>query len=108
MALRIRLNRGGKIHDPHYRIVVIESTRPRNGKFVEVIGHYHPRIHNENRVSIDQDLWSKWIKNGAKPTLIVAKLAKTLNCEKAEIYIVNKKSSSIGISKKDLKKNKSS
>ena len=74
MALRIRLARGGATHDAHYKIVVAESTKQRDGQVVDIIGHYHPRIHNENRFVVDAGKLSKWLSCGAKPTEVVVRL----------------------------------
>ncbi|WP_376793055.1 30S ribosomal protein S16, partial [Thermoflexus sp.] len=45
--VRIRLQRMGKKHEPTYRIVVADSRAPRDGKFIEIIGHYNPRTEPE-------------------------------------------------------------
>lgn len=74
MALKIRLARGGSTHDAHYKIVVIENTKARDGQATDIIGHYHPNVHNENRVVIDVEKLNKWIANGAKPTETVVRL----------------------------------
>ncbi|NIN94903.1 MAG: 30S ribosomal protein S16, partial [Anaerolineae bacterium] len=44
MAVRIRLRRIGKRKQPQYRLVVAEATAPRDGRFIETIGHYNPRL----------------------------------------------------------------
>ncbi len=76
MALKIRLSRGGAKKKPFYRIVVAETTSPRDGKFVEKIGSYNPMVDHDNkeRLVIDAERVKYWISKGAKPTLRVIKL----------------------------------
>ena len=76
MALKIRLSRGGAKKKPFYRIVVAETTSPRDGKFVEKIGSYNPMVDHDNkeRLVIDAERVKYWISKGAKPTLRVSKL----------------------------------
>lgn len=73
MALKIRLRRMGRKKAPHYRIVVAESSMPRDGRFVERLGHYNPRTDPATLV-IDADKARVWIGRGAKPTETVHKL----------------------------------
>ena len=75
MALKIRLSRGGAKKKPFYRIVVAETTSPRDGKFVEKIGSYNPMVDDDNkeRLVIDAERVKYWISKGAKPTLRVSK-----------------------------------
>ena len=74
MALKIRLARGGATHDAHYKIVVVESTKQRDGQAVDVIGHYHPNYHNEQRFIINAEKLNKWTSFGAKPTQVIVRL----------------------------------
>ena len=67
MAVRIRLRRVGRKKQPHYRIVVAESTSPRDGRFIEIIGHYHPR-QAENSLEVKVDRANHWLDNGALPS----------------------------------------
>jgi small subunit ribosomal protein S16 len=71
--LKIRLRRVGAKKQPAYRVVVAESSAPRDGRFVEIIGHYNP-LTNPSTVVIDTAKADKWIRNGAQPTDRVAKL----------------------------------
>ena len=73
MATRIRLARGGKRHRPYYRIVVADSRRARDGKFIERIGSYDPLL-CENKVKVDTERAKHWLDVGAKPSLTVSKL----------------------------------
>jgi small subunit ribosomal protein S16 len=73
MAVRIRLRRVGRKKQPHYRIVVAESTSPRDGRFVEIIGHYHPR-QTENSLELQADRANHWLDVGALPSDTVRSL----------------------------------
>lgn len=67
MAVRIRLRRMGAKKQPSYRLVVADSRRPRDGSFIEVIGHYNPRRESpEVVVKEDRALW--WLGQGAQPS----------------------------------------
>ncbi len=67
MAVHIRLRRVGKTKAPSYRVVIADSRSPRNGKFIEAIGHYDPLRDSDNLV-INPERARHWIKNGARPT----------------------------------------
>jgi small subunit ribosomal protein S16 len=67
MALKIRLKRMGMKKAPFYRLVVSESTSPRDGRFVEEIGYYNP-TKNPAVLQIDEEKALKWLANGATPT----------------------------------------
>lgn len=67
MAVHIRLRRTGKTKAPTYRVVVADSRSPRDGKFIENIGHYNPRSEPIELV-IHQERAMHWIKSGARPT----------------------------------------
>ena len=75
MALKIRLARGGSKKRPFYRVVVADSRAPRDGRFIEKIGTYDPRLpkDSEARVQIDGEKAADWIRKGAKPTDRVAR-----------------------------------
>ncbi len=70
MALRIRLARGGAKKRPFYRIVVAESTAPRDGRFIEKVGTYNPLLPKDHpeRVTLKEDRIKYWLSVGAKPT----------------------------------------
>ena len=70
MPVRIRLSRGGAKRRPYYRIVVADSRRARDGKFIEQIGTYNPMLTKDNpeRVKIDLDKAKDWIGKGAQPS----------------------------------------
>lgn len=73
MAVRIRLRRVGRKKQPHYRIVVADSKSPRDGRFVEIIGHYHPR-QAENSLELQADRANHWLDVGALPSDTVRSL----------------------------------
>ncbi len=70
MPVRIRLSRAGAKKRPYYRIVVADSRRARDGKFIEQIGTYNPMLTKDNpeRVKIDLDKAKDWIGKGAQPS----------------------------------------
>jgi small subunit ribosomal protein S16 len=65
--LAIRLRRMGSKKRPSYRLVVAEARYPRDGRFVEVIGHYNPRSQPE-QVDIDRARLEHWLSVGARPS----------------------------------------
>lgn len=71
--LRIRLSRYGHKHNPHYRIVVADAKSPRDGKYIEKIGYYNPRM-NPKLLEINLEKFKYWLEKGAQPTEIVKKL----------------------------------
>ncbi len=78
MAVKMRLRRMGQKKAPFYRIVVADSRYPRDGRFIEQIGHYNPMT-DPAEVVIDAEKATKWIKNGAQPTDTVRDLLKKQN-----------------------------
>ena len=70
MPVRIRLSRGGAKKRPFYRIVVADSRRARDGKFIDQIGTYNPMLPKDNadRVKMDVEKAKEWIAKGAKPS----------------------------------------
>jgi len=75
VATRIRLKRMGAKKKPFYRIVVADSRSPRDGRFIEEIGHYDP-CKNPVEVRIDDEKAVQWLKNGAQPSETVKALLK--------------------------------
>jgi small subunit ribosomal protein S16 len=65
--VHIRLRRAGKTKAPTYRVVIADSRSPRDGKFIEVIGHYDP-LREAGGPVIDPERARHWIKVGARPT----------------------------------------
>ena len=73
MAVTIRLRRTGTTKRPAYRVVVADSRSPRDGRFIEILGHYNP-LTEAPTVSIDRAKAEAWIKKGAQPSNTVKKL----------------------------------
>lgn len=71
--LVIRLRRGGKKHEPHYRIVIQEQRSKLGGKYIESLGHYHPTITNKP-ITINKERVLYWLKNGAQPSVTTTNL----------------------------------
>ena len=71
--LMIRLARVGARKQPHYRVVVIEKDRARNGRSVEVVGTYNPRT-NPATIDLKRDRIDYWVGNGAQLSDRVGKL----------------------------------
>ena len=70
MAVHIRLRRTGRSKKPAYRVVVADSRAGRDGRFIEVIGHYNP-LTSPATLQIKLDKAEEWIKTGAQPTTTV-------------------------------------
>lgn len=71
--VKIRLRRVGAKSQPSYRLVVADSRAPRNGAFIDIIGHYNP-LTNPETVVINEEEALKWLKQGAQPTATAARL----------------------------------
>lgn len=71
--LRIRLARTGASKKPSYRVVVIEQDRPRDGGFVEIVGHYNPR-RDPVELVLKRDRVDYWLGKGAQPSETVRSL----------------------------------
>lgn len=67
MATKIRLTRLGKKKQPTYRVVVMDSRKPRDGKYIEQLGIYDPR-QEPSLVNIDNERALYWLRTGAQPT----------------------------------------
>jgi small subunit ribosomal protein S16 len=76
--VKIRLRRTGKTKQPSYRLVVADSRSPRDGKFIEIIGHYNP-IRQPKVLEINSDRARYWLGVGAQPSDTVARLLKQQN-----------------------------
>ena len=86
MALKMRLSRGGSKKRPFYAIVVADARAPRDGRFLEQIGTYDPRLpkDHERRVVLKTDRAEHWLKVGAQPTDRVARFLGTAGLVKWE------------------------
>ncbi len=79
MSVRIRLKRFGTKRRPYYRIVVMDSRRPRDGRTIEEVGFYHPIEIEEKQIQIKEDRIREWLSKGAKPSDTVRKLLNNVN-----------------------------
>jgi len=77
MAVKIRLKRIGAKNTPVFRIVVADGRSPRDGKFIEELGTYHP-LQKGNNVTLDLDRATYWISKGAQPSDTVASFIRRL------------------------------
>lgn len=75
--VRIRLRRMGSKHRPAYRVVIADARAPRDGKFIETIGHYNPQLQPKVLV-IKQDRARYWLGVGAQPSDTVVRLFKNV------------------------------
>ena len=71
--VKIRLMRMGAKKAPFYRVVVADATSPRNGRFIENLGHYNPGT-TPQTVELKEDRVLHWLSNGAQPTETVQSL----------------------------------
>ena len=78
--LRIRLRRTGARNQPSYRIVVADSRKPRDGAFVDHLGHHNPRM-DPPEVVIDEERAREWISKGAQPSEAVQRMLNNLEKE---------------------------
>lgn len=65
MAVKLRLTRVGRTHEPHYRIVASDSRFPRDARFIEQLGQYDPRK-SIKEATLDRELALKWLAQGAQ------------------------------------------
>ena len=77
MAVVIRLKRGGGKKQPHYRIVVADSRKARDGKIIEKLGYYDPKAGQE-AASVDRDRANYWLGQGARTSETVRSIFKKL------------------------------
>ena len=80
MSVKIRLSRHGAKKRPYYRVIVADSRRSRDGKFIEEVGRDNPCVKPE-LIKLDMERIDAWIGNGAKPTDTVARLINTTRKE---------------------------
>jgi small subunit ribosomal protein S16 len=75
MSVRVRLTRVGSRKNPIWRVVVADQRSPRDGRFIEMIGHYNPQT-EPSTIAIDEERLRHWIGLGAQPTSTVKQLMK--------------------------------
>jgi small subunit ribosomal protein S16 len=76
MAARIRLTRVGATKQPAYRVVVTDSRAPRDGRSIEILGHYNPRT-DPVEFAVDVEKTQAWLAKGALPSDTVARLLRS-------------------------------
>ncbi len=74
MSVKIRLKRFGAKKRPYYRLVVVDSRAPRDGRTIEEVGIYHPVEQEGEQTRLDTDRIREWIAKGAQPTETVRKV----------------------------------
>ena len=75
MAVRIRLTRVGARNNPMWRVVAADQRSPRDGRFIDVLGHYNPQT-DPSTIELDEQKLRDWIERGAQPSGTVKKLMK--------------------------------
>ncbi len=94
MALKIRLSRAGAKKRPFYRIVIAESRKARDGRFIERVGHFDPMLKKDHpqRLVMNQDRIKHWLASGATPSTRVQGFLHTVGlAEKPAVPTQSKK-----------------
>jgi len=79
LSVRIRLKRFGTKRRPYYRIVVMDSRNPRDGRTIEEVGFYHPIEIEEKQIQVKEERVRDWLNKGAQPSDTVRKLLNNIN-----------------------------
>ena len=74
MSVKITLKRMGTKKRPYYRIVVMDSRAPRDGRTIDEVGYYHPIETEDKQFLIKEDKVKEWLGKGARPTITVKRL----------------------------------
>lgn len=77
MSVKLRMKRMGTKKRPFYRVVAIDTRMARDGRFIDIIGHYNPMV-NPPQIKMDDDKVYYWLKNGAVPSEKVRELFRKL------------------------------
>ncbi len=80
--VKIRLRRVGASKRPMYRIVAADSHSPRDGRFIEILGHYNP-LTEPTTIVVKEDRVKHWLEHGAQPTEVVTRLLEMVKAGKA-------------------------
>jgi small subunit ribosomal protein S16 len=80
MAVKLRLTRVGSKKNPIYRVVAADARAPRDGRFIEIVGHYNPQP-DPSLIELDEARIKDWLSKGAQPTDSVKRLLKAKNIE---------------------------
>ena len=75
MAVTIRLTRVGARNNPNWRVVATDRRSPRDGRFLEVLGHYNPQT-EPSTIELDEERIRSWLSKGAQPSQTVKRLLK--------------------------------
>ena len=75
--VKIRLRRTGAKKKPHYRVVIADARAPRDGRFIEIVGHYNPRT-DPVTFNVQEDRVLYWLSVGAQPTDPVKRLLENM------------------------------
>jgi small subunit ribosomal protein S16 len=81
VSVKIRLKRFGTKKRAYYRIVVIDTRKPRDGRTIEEVGFYHPIEAEERQVRLKEDRIKAWLENGARPSETVKRLLNKHNIQ---------------------------
>ena len=100
LAVKIRLARAGAKKAPFYRIVAADSRSPRDGRFIEILGRYNPRV-EPSFIEIDLERTDSWLAKGAQMTDTVAKLYDIAKNPEAEAPVKESKLSKKAQAKAD-------
>ncbi len=103
MAVVIRMMRAGAKKRPFYRIVVADSRRQRDGRFVEILGYYDPMA-KPFAVKMDESKVKGWIAEGAQPSTQAASLFRRAGIIAARPSKPTKKAAAAGAAKKAVKR----
>ena len=75
MAVRLRLTRVGARNNPIWRVVAADKRSPRDGRFLEVLGHYNPQT-EPSTIELNEERVREWLSRGAQPSDTVKSLLK--------------------------------
>jgi small subunit ribosomal protein S16 len=78
MSVRVRLTRVGSKKNAIWRVVVADQRSPRDGRFIETIGHYNPQT-DPSTIVVDQERYEHWVSRGAQPSGSVKNLMRALS-----------------------------
>ncbi|MCL2332864.1 MAG: 30S ribosomal protein S16 [Actinomycetia bacterium] len=89
MSVKIRLARHGAKKAPFYRVVVADERKPRDGRFIEIVGRYNPRL-EPSGVELNMESVDAWLAKGAQPTEAAAKLIEIARGDKKPVEVEKK------------------
>ena len=81
MSVKIRMSRAGARNRPYFRVVIAESSSPRDGRFIERVGSYNPLLPKEHpeRLKLDMERIKYWLSKGATPSDRIARFLSVTN-----------------------------